>query len=238
MLELHCAPKENEFMKIGVIGTGRMGRILAERMRAEHEVLLYDKDPNAASAAAVSLQLNVLPSMVEVDVGALVLAVPETEVKGCMELLLKHEITAMVFSVATNISREILMKMSGGKVRCLNVKIIGHAGEMSRGARPVVVVDQGEAELVEVAGQIFGLVGSIVMGDADMVKQINLIATQEALRAAVAIEKGLLAARITDPDMICGALSQVAPGVLKAFAEDDLGPFARGVVCSLRDKSS
>lgn len=224
-------------MKIGVIGTGRMGRILAERMAAGHEVRLYDVDPDTAKMVAASLQLEALPSMVGTDVDVLVLAVPEVEVKNCMKMLLKHETSAMIFSVATNISREMLADMSGGKLRCLNVKIIGHAGEMSRGARPVAVVDQGTLELVEVAMQIFGLVGSVVKGDADMVKQINLIATQEALRAAVAIEKGLSAAGITDPAMICGALSQVAPGVLKAFAEDDLGPFAKGVVYSLRNKS-
>ena len=61
--------------------------------------------------------------------------------------------------------------------------------------------------------------------------------TEQALKAAVAIEQALCAAGIDDRKMMDGALSVVAPGVLKAYAEDDLGPFARGIVCALRDKA-
>ena len=62
-------------------------------------------------------------------------------------------------------------------------------------------------------------------------------AAEQALKAAVAIEQALCAAGIDDRKMMDGALSVVAPGVLKAYAEDDLGPFARGIVCALRDKA-
>ena len=72
---------------------------------------------------------------------------------------------------------------------------------------------------------------------ADLVKTINSVATEGALKAAVAIEQALCASGIDDPAMIAGALSVVAPGVLKAYAEDDLGPFARGIVSALRDKT-
>ena len=69
-------------------------------------------------------------------------------------------------------------------------------------------------------------------------KQINSVATEEALKAAVSIECLLRSSGIADAEKIRGALSQVAPGVLRAYAEDDLGPFARSIVCSLRDKSN
>ena len=225
-------------MKIGVIGAGRMGSILVERMMAGNEVLLYDADPAAAKVVAESFRLKAVTALSGLVVDALVLAVPDTAVKSCLDLLLENKVQAVVFNVATNISREMLAKMSGAKLRSLNVKIIGHAGEMSRGARPVIVIDQGPKDWVELARQLFNQVGTVVVGEADQVKQINVIATEEALKAAVAIERTLCAAGIVNGEMIRGALSQVAPGVLKAFAEDDLGPFARGIVDSLRGKAN
>ena len=215
-----------------------MGRILAERMATQHEVSLYDADSEAACRLAGQLQVGAACSLAELDAATVVLAVPDAAVKGCIEELQRQGETRHVFSVATNISREILAEMAGPTLQCLNVKIIGHAGEMSRGARPVIVADNIDPQLAELACQLFAPVGTVLVAEADLVKTINSLATQEALKAAVAIEQALCAAGIDDPTMIGGALSQVAPGVLKAYAEDDLGPFARGIVCALREGGS
>ena len=224
-------------MRIGVLGTGRMGSILAARFAVGHDVSLYDADAASANAAAKSLGLKSSASLAELEAEAVVLAVPDSAVASCLEKMRELKKNWQVFSVATNISREMLGKLSDGKLRSLNVKVIGHAGEMSGDARPVIVIDQGESDMVETAQKIFSLVGDVVVGDADQVKQINVIATEEALKAAVAIEQALCSAGVTNPGMVKSALAQVAPGVLKAFAADDLGPFARGIIAALRDKS-
>lgn len=223
-------------MKVGIVGTGRMGRNLAERMSTRHEVVLYDSEPAAARTVADSLQVRYADSLAEMDVDAVVVAVPDSAVKACVDRLAELQSQALILSVATNISREILREITGDKVSCLNAKIIGHAGEMSRGAQPVIVIDQGRPDQVEIARQLFEPVGNVVVGDADLVKTINVIATQEALRAAVEIERQLERAGVVDPAMIRGALTQVAPGVFKAFAENDLGPFGRGLVAQLREE--
>jgi pyrroline-5-carboxylate reductase len=224
-------------MKICVIGTGRMGRLLAARMATENEVVVYDANCKNAKAVAEALQLKVLESLEEMDADAVVLAVPDSAVSLCITELHKTQKLCNVFSVATNISREMLSEMAGETTHCLNVKIIGHAGEMSRGARPVMVVDEGNSELTLLARQVFAAVGAVVVGKADCVQQINSVATEEALKASVAIEQRLHCAGVTDPELIRGALSQVAPGVLRAYSEDDLGPFARGIIKSLRDRA-
>ena len=221
-------------MKAGIIGAGRMGKILAERLAGRQDVFLYDADPAAAQAAAQALGLRAAADLAGEAADVLVLAVPDAAVKPCIEMLLAQQTTAMVFSVATNISREMLAEMAGASLRALNVKIIGHAGEMGRGGQPVIVVDEADPALAAVAAELFAPVGRVLVAEADLVKTINSVATEEALKAAVAIEQALCAAGIDDPAMIGGALSVVAPGVLKAYAEDDLGPFARGIVCALR----
>ena len=224
-------------MKAGIIGAGRMGKILAQRLATQHEVFIYDADPAAVEAAAQALGLRAAASLTGEAADALVLAVPDAAIKPCIEMLLAQQTTAAVFSVATNISREILAEMAGPTLRCLNVKIIGHAGEMSRGGKPVIVVDDSDPQLAELACQLFAPAGTVLVAAADLVKTINSVATEGALKAAVAIEQALCASGIDDPAMIAGALSVVAPGVLKAYAEDDLGPFARGIVSALRDKT-
>jgi 3-hydroxyisobutyrate dehydrogenase-like beta-hydroxyacid dehydrogenase len=220
-------------VKIGVIGTGRMGRILAARVATRHEVVLYDSNIAGAQAVAATLELKSVSSLAEMDVDAVVLAVPDSEVASCLEALRETPTRWNVFSIATNISREVLTGLEGERVRCLNAKIIGHAGEMERGAKPVIVVDAGDTELIAIARQIFDCVGSVTVGEADQVKLINRVATEEALKTAVAIEKLLKSAGIVDAKMVWGALAQVAPGVLKAYSEDDLGPFAREIVKGL-----
>ena len=224
-------------MKICVIGAGRMGRILAARMSAEHEVSVYDANSQDAKVVAESLKLKVIDSLAEMDADAVVLAVPDSAVGPCINELHKTHKHWNVFSVATTISREMLAVMPGNNVRRLNVKIIGHAGEINRGSQPVIVIDNGDDEMVQMAQQIFALVGKVLCGEADQVKQINSVATGEALRAAVEIERVLKAAGIVDSELIRGALSQVAPGVLRAYAEDDLGPFARNIVNAIRDRA-
>lgn len=224
-------------MKIGVIGTGRMGKILAARVATRHEVVLYDANIAGAQAVATTLGLKSVSSLAKMDVDAVVLAVPDSAVAPCIEALRETEASWKVFSVATNISREVLTGLESERIRCLNAKIIGHAGEMERGAKPVIVVDAGDTELIAIARQIFDCVGTVTVGEADQVKLINRVATEEALKAAVAIEKLLESAGIVDAKMVRGALAQVAPGVLKAYSEDDLGPFAREIVKGLKGDS-
>lgn len=222
-------------MNITIVGSGRMGKILAAALASRHEVALYDADRESAASVAGSLKLRVLATMAEAVADAVVLAVPDKAVASCVAELARTGRAWNVFSVATNISREMLAGMAGGGVRLLNVKIIGHAGEMSRGSRPVLVIDRGEADLVELARQVFAPVGALVVGAADQVQRINSVATAEALRAAVAVETALQKEGITDPALVRGALAQVAPGVLRAYAEDDLGPFAREIVAKIRE---
>ena len=223
-------------MKAGIVGAGRMGKILAERLAGRHEVFLYDADPAAAQVAAQALGLRAAADLAGEAADALVLVVPDAAVKPCIEMLLAQQTTSMVFSVATNISREMLAETAGASLRALNVKIIGHAGEMGRGGKPVIVVDKADPALAAVAAELFAPVGSVVVAEADLVKTINVIATEQALKAAVAIEQALCAAGIDDRAMLDGALSVVAPGVLKAYAEDDLGPFARKIIAALREE--
>lgn len=224
-------------MKIGIIGAGRMGKILAQRLSAEYQVVMFDSEGAALHAAMRTLNIESVTMIGNLDVECCILAVPDFAVELCMLELAQASKQMDVFCIATNCSRERIVAWSTDNLRGLNVKIIGHAGEMGRGAIPVVVVDQGAPDIVEAAKRIFKHIGIVIVGDADKVITVNTLATEEALRTAVALEDALCAVGIDNADMIRCAISHVAPGVMRAYAEDDLGPFARGIVSRLRDKS-
>ena len=151
-------------MRIGVLGTGRMGRILAERFAIGHEVVLYDANPDSAKKVAESLGLKSAASLAELEVDAAVLVVPDNAIKPCVETMQETGRQWKVFSVATNISREMLASFAGSGTSCLNVKIIGHAGEMNCGARPVIVVDQGGMRWFKPRGKSLPLQGRLSSG--------------------------------------------------------------------------
>lgn len=225
-------------MKIVVIGTGRMGRILAARLATRHEVLLYDNAFETAQTVAADLELRAVDSLAGLAADGAVLAVPDGAVADCIQKLRATGGKMPLFNVATNISREMLATLDESRGLCLNVKIVGHAGEMNRGAVPILIADNVNAALADLAGRIFAPVGEVVIGEADQVTEINVVMTEEALKAGVAMEKALLSAGVADQRMIRAALSIVGTGVLRAYAEDDLGPFARQIVKGLHDKMS
>ncbi|MCX7779914.1 MAG: NAD(P)-binding domain-containing protein [Negativicutes bacterium] len=224
-------------MRIGLVGVGRMGMVLAARLREYADVLIFDRDPDRLALVAEELNLPVAAGLDELaDAGVVILAVPDREVISLIKdfNLIKKPLS--VFNVATNVAQMVLEEAAAKHVRCTGVKLIGHANEIALGQRPVIIINDKPAELVPVAEELFAPLGDIIIGKADSVTAINTIAAQKALEAAVAIEETLIGGGVTDSNVIKSAIRQVAAGILKAYTNDDLGPFAREIVRAVRAK--
>ena len=223
-------------MRIGIVGTGRIGRILAEQLSPYNEVYLYDKNPEQLQQAFRALDLPRVTDMrAAAMLGNVVLAVPDSAVRPCIEEFNSIALPLTVFHIATNISQAEVESYASPSVRAISVKIIGHAGEMALGQKPVIMVNETPADLAPVAAGLFKVVGEVVIGQADQVRVINRLATEKAVEAAVSIEEALKKQGFTDPRIIRSALSLVAGGVIKAYAADDLGPFAKELANSYRN---
>ena len=142
----------------------------------------------------------------------------------------------IAISVATNVAQHVLAETAARHVKCIGVKFVGHAGEMALGLDPVIIVNDRPGELSVLAAELFAAAGQVVIGKADVVGYINTVAAEKALEAAVAIEEGLQLQGVTHPAIIKSAIRQVAAGILKAYADQDLGPFARQIVRAVRAK--
>lgn len=224
-------------MRIGLVGVGRMGKVLAGRMKEYADVCVFDRDPEKLAVVAEELDLPVAAGIDELaDIGTVILAIPDREVVSLIkDFNLIHK-PLVVINIATNVAQIVLEETALKHVRCTGVKLIGHAGEIAIGQRPAIIVNDKPADLVPLAQELFQPIGDIIVGKSDSVAAINTIAAQKALEAAVNIEETLINGGVTDSNVIKSAIRQVAAGILKAYTNDDLGPFAREIVRAVRAK--
>lgn len=227
-------------MRIGIVGIGRMGRVLAVRLAEVAELTLYDVCIDQMIKVAAATGAKPAESLAEAASGdAVILALPDREVIDCIKEFnqIRHKPIAVI-NVATNVAQSVLEQMAATHVRCISAKFIGHAGEMAAGERPVIIVHHQPEELVPLTTEIFSYVGDVLTGNSDMVTLINTIAAEQAIEAAVRIEDSLHRKGIHDPAIARSAVGQVAAGIVKAYAADNLGPFAREIVRSVKKNLS
>jgi pyrroline-5-carboxylate reductase len=224
-------------MDVGLVGIGRMGEVLARKLAGVVNLYLLDRDLCRTQQLAAELNVSAANNLAEIaQLGRVILAVPDREVISCLKDFNEMKQPLVVINVATNVAQRVLNEIAAAHIKCIGVKLIAHAGEMALGLEPVIIVNERPPELVNEAVALFQPVGKVVIGRADVVSSVNIAAAEAALAAAVQIEENLHLQGITDPLIIKSAIRQVAAGILKAYANNDLGPFARDVVQSLKAK--
>jgi pyrroline-5-carboxylate reductase len=222
---------------IGLIGVGRMGRVLASKLSDHVELKIFDRDASRLQVVAEELGVPAAASLEELtELGTIILVVPDREVISLIKDFNQLKQPVTIINIATNVAQHVVELAAAKHVHCIGVKFVAQAREMALGAEPVIVINERPAELALLAQEIFASVGKIVIGNADIVTYINTQAAEKALTAAVLIEETLHCQPYANKDVIKSAISQVAAGILKAYAEDDLGPFAREIVRAIRAK--
>lgn len=225
-------------MRVGIVGVGRMGRVLAVRLANAVDLALFDVNAEQLTKIAAATGAKAGANLAEAALcDAVILALPDREVIDCLKefnQMRRSQIT--VINVATNVAQSVIEHTAAPHVRCISAKFIGHAGEMAAGSRPVIVVHDNPTELVQITTEIFSHVGDVLVGNSDVVTTINTIAAEKALEAAVMIEENLRIRGFADPAIAKSAIGQVAAGIVKAYATDNLGPFAREIVRAVKKK--
>jgi len=226
-------------MQIGLVGVGRMGGVLARRLAGQVELCLFDRNTEQMNLVAEELNVGVAHSLEDmVKMKKIILAVPDHEVVSCLKVFNQIDTPITVINIATNVAQPMLEKMAASHVKCICIKLIGHADEIALGQKPVIIVNEFPTDLVPEMIEIFQMVGHVLVGRADVVHFINNIAAEKALEAAVGIEVALKQQNIIEPMIIKSAIKQVAAGILKAYADGNMGPFAREIVQSVKKKNS
>lgn len=216
---------------VAVVGAGRMGTVIARQLPKGTKKLIMDTDP--VKAGRLAAEVGGIPAcsceaLNEADLIAVV--IPAPAVHDTIEALLSSaKAGALVLNMSTLALIDPAVKSRNPSVLVIDAKIIGHAAAMSQGNPGIVVAktdDQAAFHLIK--SQLPGF-QEVVPGDADLVAEINERGTVEALRIAVNLRKQLRAMAVPET-WIPVVLKTVCAGVIRAFADDDLGDFGREMV--------
>lgn len=222
---------------IGVVGLGRLGKIVTARLAEQHRLVVYDRNAQLVKAMAELHGASAAGSLAELACCNIVLlALPDKEIVNCIRELNALKKAMLVINMATNAPQKVIEEAAEQPLRCMSVKFVGHAGEMALGFNPVIIVNEEPADQVQAVSRLFQSIGRVVAGQADIVTEINTIAAQKALEAGVRIEETLQARGYDHPAIIQSAIGQVGAGILKAYACNDLGPFAQDIIKKLKMK--
>lgn len=224
-------------LKVLIMGAGRMGEILAAAMAQNHRVSIYDRDQEKGRQAAERAGCGLaLPGEALARADAVVLALPPAVTAKALADITGHITPEMVVvNIATSVFKDDLRPVLEGRGHLVGAKIVGHYREM--GSRPVIVVDADSDRGREAAVDLFSCLGQVEPGDERQVGLINTVATREAFRAAVAIER-ILREQGIGQALIKSALGVVAAGSVKSYAEEDIGPFAQKLLEEIKSRES
>ncbi|QDR82871.1 NAD(P)-binding domain-containing protein [Sporomusa termitida] len=224
---------------VGLIGVGRMGKVLTGKLAGHVNLKIFDRDKNRLLTVSRQLGVTAAANLEELaELGTVILVVPDREVISLIKEFNQLGQPINMINVATNVTKDVLAVTASTHLSCIGAKFVAQAREMAQGAEPIIIVDEQPAGLAALVQEIFAPVGKIILGQADCVTYINTQAAEQALTAAVLIEETLRSQPYASPDVIKSAIRQVAAGIMKAYADDDLGPFAREVVSAVKSKLS
>ncbi|HWI64176.1 MAG TPA: NAD(P)-binding domain-containing protein [Symbiobacteriaceae bacterium] len=205
--------------KVAIVGAGRMGSLLAQRIPVGYRKVIISRD--RAGAAQVADEVGGLASdQISAVRGCQVifLAVPGQAVTQLVRDMAAHLAdTALVVNMAPEIMTGDLAA-DVPNVRLAAAKILGHARELQMGARGVVVLDHIDEEAEDRLRQLLEPLGPIIRGSESMVLDAGGAIVQAMQDAARTLTSRLTALGL-ERHLAQVVLAGAAPGVLRNLAE-------------------
>lgn len=221
-------------MKVAIIGAGRMGSLLANRLPGNVRKVIISRRRNSAVQLADEVGGIAADTLSAVrGCGVVLLAVPGPVLPNLLPDLVPHlEQDALVVNMATDVDTGELAE-AFPEVHLVAAKVIGHAREMAHGAPGIVVLDRVTAEEEETLATLLGGLGPVIQDDEAKVRAANTAVAEEMVRAEQNLRQRLEDLAI-HPDLIRIAIKTTAPGVLRSLSDGDAGPFVQEVIRRIR----
>lgn len=215
---------------MGLMGAGRMGEAVAQRLRGKAMLLINDVDQEKAR----NLAEKVGGQAVELDqlgkAPMIIMALP-AEVMAEATASLKGVISAdtLLLNIATSCPKQVLIDVLGNAKQVVSVKFVGHAKEMLQGEDPTIVVDAPDEMTASKVTEVFKPLGKVILGSEEVVAQLNVLGATEAVRTALRI-KAEMEKMGLPLDLYEAVIRGVTAGTMKAYASGDMGPFVQSLV--------
>lgn len=211
----------------GVVGAGRMGTIVANKLPDTTHKIIVDYEIDKAKDLADKVQgtySNNYDILGNADIIALVLPTPVIN-KVLKQILDNVKPGAIILNMATTGHIDNALKTIRNDVDIIDAKIIGHAMSMSKGEPGALVIKCENEDKYNAIKEQFIYFGDVYQGDADLVEKIAVIGSTEGIRTAVTVRKKLEKMNIPKEwsDVV---IRTVCAGTMKSYTENDLGHFA------------
>jgi hypothetical protein len=204
--------------RLGIVGTGRLGRALALRLREGFEVAVFDADLRTGKQFAKQSGLIFL---YEHDLAcfadALLLCTPADQVGPVVRRLEGGDGPyPLCVNMATAVDTSRLPRELGlEKVRVVGLKPIGQYTAIQHGLPAAFVSANASDEEHARLEAVFGSIGRVHRGDELAVRDLNRTATRLALRFCLAFQDAV--GPLVDDSWVRAALRNVAVGTILDF---------------------
>lgn len=224
--------------KIAIVGAGRLGRLLADRLprtcrkviisrQKEHAIALADEVGGIASDQVAAVR----------GCDRIFLAVPGANLPGLLEELRPHlSKQSVLVNMATEWPTE-RVQAALPEHRVVAGKVIGHAREMAHGSPGVIVLDQADDALADELTALLSGLGPVVRASEEIVLQANTAVAEEMVRAEQRLRARLEQFGLPR-DLIRVAITTTGPGVLRSLSEGDAGPFVQEIMTRLEQEEA
>lgn len=216
---------------LAIIGTGRMGSLIARKLQSNYNLILIDKDLRkcgllAKEVSALATADYSFLSYADYIITALPAQAFQKAIPDIKAYVAQHQVLINISTDTEMVTFEPLK----GLCKLASAKIIGHAQHITTtGELPLILVDGEDSSVRYKTAEVFSKIGTVCFGDEKIVKKINNIASEEGIKAALNIKKRLEKANVPS-EYISFAIRNVACGTMNAFALGDAGPFVQKII--------
>jgi hypothetical protein len=216
-------------IKVVVVGTGRLGSALIDRLPTCFDVVVLSRRHSGVTRLGAR-NLHVTDDIGVVRGSSVVLlAVPAEATAEVLQSLAPHLAPhTIVVNMATEAMTPDLRRVAP-TARIVAAKLIGQAAELASGSPGTVVIDSDSEDELSAVRDVLGALGRTIIGPERLVLDVNSVVAEELVRAEHTIRARL--ERLELPrDVIDSALTTMGVGVLRAVATDTCGPFLQQFV--------
>lgn len=211
--------KKSKKLTVGIVGVGRMGEAIAQRLPKDINLLLADKDVNRTKKLARVLSArakSVRETFLESD--AVLLIVPPASIYPLVKKyndIMKSN--ALLVNMATSIQTDkVRREIKRKDVKVVGAKVVGQAYAILKGDKAAFLLSTNEPSAVNLLRYLFDSIGKVIVCDEMLAEKINNEATRFGLRLAIDLRKQLEKI-CTSEDLIDVAIKTVAAGTIQDY---------------------
>lgn len=203
---------------IGIVGAGKLGSVLAEKLAKAGHVLVCDK--NSSRSLEVSSLAKVKQASVKEVVAEssyIFLALPPNEVTGfCVDMEKEFKSDIVILNLATSLdTKAIKESMHRNDIQIIGVKPICQSSALRNGSKIKFIISEEFGKLEELRRMVKDM-GDILLGNEMKVQLINEYATLRALELIIQVEDDMKKLGV-EQSCVDTAIRTVALGTLMDY---------------------